>query len=784
MGIGSGGLIAWLKDVPGKGPGLPGAAMHVDDAASLIAPLFDRLSSLVVAHAAPLSLCAYVAARIDAQWPLYFLLADVVLLLARIWVVISIRRRGNPSSEALLRAALPYFAIGVAWAVVTGAFCFLCYVALDDEASRVLAVTLAMGTVGGIASRNAATPRFALAQIAALLLPQALGGALHGSWHWVQTAFVLVYFVALCSIVRRHYLDVRRIMDAQREKAALAARFDAALTNMGQGLTLYDAEGRLRVVNPRFREIFGFPRDAALTGMSAAQLAEALSIRGVPDAAAWATPAATAGERSTLELPDGRCVALSREPMPDGGWVATFEDVTERQEAEARARHMARHDSLTGLPNRTLFQERLESAVARLSSGGAFGVLYLDLDHFKEVNDSLGHAVGDRLLMAVADRLRLCLRPGDMIARLGGDEFAAIIEGAPAASAVAQLAERLAGEVGAEYLIDGKAVLVGVSVGIALAPRDGASADLLLRHADMALYEAKGAGRGTHRFFDWIMSSRLQARRDMEAELRAALARDELELFYQPQVAATGGVVGFEALVRWRHPERGLVSPAEFIPVAEESGLIVPLGEWVLRTACAEAMRWPEPVRVGVNLSAAQFAGRDLHASVLAALQGSGLPAERLELEITEAVVLKDSPEVVSTLRRIRALGVRVALDDFGTGYSSIAYLRSFPLDKIKIDRSFVRDVAHSESAAAIVRAISMLGATLGLTLNAEGVETDAQLAQLRRLGCAELQGFLFSAPRPAHDVPQLLRELAVCRQPSLAAGEAVTPFLPMRAGG
>ncbi|SHI68471.1 diguanylate cyclase (GGDEF) domain-containing protein [Roseomonas rosea] len=748
--------------------------MHVDAAASLVAPLFDRLSSLFVAHAAPLSLCLFVTARTDEEWPLFFLTADLLIMAARLWVVLSIRRVRDPSSVALLRAARPYFAIGVAWALVTGAFCYMCYVALEDEASRTLAVTLAMGTVGGIASRNAATPRFALAQITALLLPQAVGGVVNGSWHWVEAALVTVYFIALCSIVRRHYLDVRRIMDAQREKASLAARFDAALTNMSQGLTLYDADGMLRVVNGRFREIFGLSPEEARLGVSAAALAAALAGRGVPDAGAWAVPAAQDGNRdanrAVLDLPDGRSVALSREAMPDGGWVTTYEDVTERRQAEARARHMARHDALTGLPNRTVFQDRLESAVAELPAGASFAVLYLDLDRFKEVNDGLGHAVGDRLLIAAADRIRLCLRPGDMIARLGGDEFAALIDGAASATAVAQLAERVACEVGAEYRIDGQAVSVGVSIGIALAPRDGGSADLLLRHADMALYEAKGAGRGTHRFFDWSMSSRLQARRDMEAELRVALAREELELFYQPQMAIDGGVLGFEALVRWWHPERGLVSPAEFIPVAEDCDLILPLGEWVLRTACAEAAAWPEPVRVGVNLSAAQFAGRDMYASVAAALRYSGLPAERLELEITEAIVLKDSQEVVSTLRRIRALGVRVALDDFGTGYSSIAYLRSFPLDKIKIDRSFVRDLAHSDSAAAIVRAISTLGATLGLTLNAEGVETEAQLEQLRQLGCSEVQGFLFSALRPSRDVPMMLRELAACVAPAAAA--------------
>ena len=650
-----------------RGSGAERGRMHDEDAASLVAPLFDRLTILFAAHAAPLAICAYVSARTGAAWPLAFLALDLVLLAARVGIVLFVRKRRAHGPAVFLRAARPYFAVGVLWALATGGFCGATYFALDDEASRALTATLAMGIVGGIASRNAATPRFALTLISALLLPVVVGGAVLGSWHWVHAALVSVYFAALCSIVRRHHADVHSAMRAQREKASLASRSE----------------------------------------------------------------------------------------------------------------HMARHDALTGLPNRTLFHERLERAVEKLRDGVPFAVLYLDLDGFKEVNDGLGHAAGDRLLVAVAGRIQACVRPGDTVARLGGDEFAALLSSATDATAARAVAESLAREVGGECLLDGRPVSVGASIGVAFAPRDGGTSDLLLRHADMALYEAKRAGRGTHRVFDQAMADRLQARRDLEADLKQALVRGELELFYQPLRGIEGGIVCFEALLRWRHPGRGLVLPSDFIPVAEECGLIAPIGDWVLRAACAEAVLWPEPVRVAVNVSPAQLAGRDLCASVLAALRGSGLAAERLEVEITEAVALGDSRAAIAALRRVRALGVRVALDDFGTGYSSLAYLRTLPLDKIKIDRSFVRDLGGPDGALDILRAITTLGAALGLSTTAEGVETEAQLEQLRALGCTEAQGYLFGAPRPAGQVPLMLREASPLRRgfhTAVLHGSAVRP--------
>ncbi|MDQ2802759.1 MAG: EAL domain-containing protein, partial [Pseudomonadota bacterium] len=448
------------------------------------------------------------------------------------------------------------------------------------------------------------------------------------------------------------------------------------------------------------------------------------------------------------------------EQLEGGGWVTTCEDITERRRSEKRIAHMARHDALTGLPNRLLFRDRMDEAVARLGRGEAFALLYLDLDNFKTVNDALGHAVGDQLLRAVTDRLQACLREVDTVARLGGDEFAVILPGTANADAARQIARRLINVVGDRLEIGGHAIAVGVSIGVALAPGDGATADTLLMHADLALYRAKAEGRGVVCFYEPELSTRIEARRTLEADLLQALTRDEFELYYQPIVNLDSmTVVGFEALIRWNHPRHGLVPPNHFIPLAEETGLILRLGAWVLQAACAQAAGWPEPVKVAVNLSPVQFRDAGLVPCIKQALDESGLPPERLELEITEAAILRESEATLAALSEIRMLGVRIAFDDFGTGFSSLSYLHRFAFDKIKIDQSFVRDLCSSPSAAAIVRAIAGLGGSLRLVTTAEGVETAEQMRALRLVGCTEAQGYLFSKPRPNSEVPRLLNE-------------------------
>jgi diguanylate cyclase (GGDEF)-like protein/PAS domain S-box-containing protein len=441
------------------------------------------------------------------------------------------------------------------------------------------------------------------------------------------------------------------------------------------------------------------------------------------------------------------------------GYLVAIVDITERRRAEARIAHMAHHDGLTNLPNRELFQERLKQALEQAEPAHRrVAVFCVDLDLFKNVNDSFGHPIGDRLLKLVAERLRSEVRGNNLAARLGGDEFAVILAADVSPNEASDYAVRLIKLLSAAYDIDGMEVVIGASIGIALSPGDGASSEELMRNADMALYRAKADGGAVHRFFEREMDRQAQKRRDMELDLRRAFAGGEFELHYQPLVdIAADRISGFESLLRWRHPEKGMISPAEFIPVAEDIGLIAPIGEWVLREACNEAVNWPADVKVAVNLSPVQFRSRNLVQVVISALAQSGLSPKRLELEITESIFLAETEANLAILHQLRELGVRISMDDFGTGYSSLSYLRSFPFDKIKIDRSFVKDLAERPDCVAIVRAISGLGRSLNITTTAEGVETIDQFDWLRAEGCNEVQGFLFSAARPAAEVAQLL---------------------------
>jgi diguanylate cyclase (GGDEF)-like protein len=549
--------------------------------------------------------------------------------------------------------------------------------------------------------------------------------------------------------------------------AAQARRFDLALNNMSHGFCMFDAQGTLIVYNDRYLEIYGLSPGSIGPGCTLQEHSQVLCAAGVLDAdhdtyIAELRAALAQGKniQSARELRGGRIVHISNRPMPCGGWIATHEDVTERIRNEERIAYMARHDILTGLPVRLHFRERTEEALPLLRRGEDFAILCVDIDHFKEVNDTLGHPSGDKLLKLVADRLRQNVRETDFLARLGGDEFAVVQTMLQHPEEVTVLASRIIEVLSEPYEVDGQEIIVGASIGVAVAPGDGDDADQLLKNADMALYRAKADGRGMFHFFEAEMDARLQARRKLEMELRKAVTQNEFEVYYQPIVDLKDNqVTAFEALVRWNHPERGLVMPDEFISVAEKLGLIGPIGEWVLHQACVEAAAWPRDIRVAVNLSPLQFR-KTLVPAVVQSLASAGLCASRLELEITESVVLQNNESTMSMLRQLHEIGVRISMDDFGTGYSSLSYLHSFPFDKIKIDRLFVSDLDANSDCAAIVRAVAGLGKTLGMKTTAEGVETREQLDWLRCEGCSEVQGYLFSRPQPARNLAVLISDI------------------------
>jgi diguanylate cyclase (GGDEF)-like protein len=565
----------------------------------------------------------------------------------------------------------------------------------------------------------------------------------------------IMMFLVVRKLSRQHRLSEQRLVLEKR-------RLDTAVNNMTQGLLLFDASQRLVVCNQRYLDMYGLSAEVVKPGCSfhdvIAHRQATGSFVGDVDAYCFRVLSEIALRQAmTIGTPDGRSIQVVNQPLADGGWVATHEDITERTRAEARITHLAHYDALTDLPNRTLFHERLRLELGRIVPGDQLAVHYIDIDEFKSVNDSLGHLIGDELLKSVAASLSRCVSDSDFVARLGGDEFAIVQTAVRTAADVIGLVDRVFDAIRQPCECLGHQMTTDASIGIALAPEHGIALDQILKNADLAMYAAKSAGRRTYRFFQPDMDAQARARRILELELRQAIADEALEVYYQPCVSlADNRITGCEALVRWRHPERGMISPAEFIPIAEETGLINQLGEWVLKTACAEAATWPDDIRVAVNVSPVQFRPGTLALKIVAALDASGLPASRLELEITEAVLIRDDDDALRILHQLRGIGVRIALDDFGTGYSSLSYLQRFPFDKIKIDRCFVTDIAEPGGSACIVRAVVAIAAERNMTTIAEGIETPQQRDVLRALGCAEMQGYLFSPPKPAAEIRPL----------------------------
>jgi diguanylate cyclase (GGDEF)-like protein len=587
----------------------------------------------------------------------------------------------------------------------------------------------------------------------------------HAEWlrqlQWIALrTLVVATLIAVGAVKLAMRLDqlaeARKSAAVQAQAAIHYKRFNSAMDAIVQGVALFDADMRLITCNRRYAEIYDLPAEVTQPGAASAE--------GIFPRRRHAQFGDVSGERRTEadgsvvtinELSDGRLILQRKKKLADGGWVSTHEDVTARRRAEEKVREMATTDILTGLSNRFAFRQRLDLRLAEVNrSLGAFAVFYLDLDRFKAVNDSLGHPLGDKLLKAVSERIVSVVRAEDTVARLGGDEFAIIQRVTNTLNDPARLADRLIAAVGEPYLIDDNAVAIGVSVGISLAPKDGVVADELIRAADVALYHAKAERRGGYTFFEKAMDEQVQGRRHMEDDLRTALAEGQFRLDFQPVVSAADRTVkSLEALLRWRHPVRGNVPPSDFIPLAEEVGLIAPIGEWVIREACRQAAKWPRHVKLAVNVSAAQFKSPALVPTIVDAIASSRIASSRLIVEVTESVMIGDTDQAIAVLHRIRDQKIMIAMDDFGTGYASLGYLRRFPFDEIKIDRSFVSELGKRDDSVVIVRAIISMAKALGVATVAEGVESEDQFACLKAEGCDEIQGYLISRPMPAEDV-------------------------------
>src|SRR2546423_5625293 len=718
------------------------------------------------------ALCAAVAAIMTAvktgtggRWPCVVLLVGTGAVRA----LDTRRYQWRPSeltSDEAARWEVRYQVGAMLYAAALGLWCIVALFGSTDATAHLICISVTLCYMAAGSGRTYGRPWIFHVQMLLACGPLTVALTLYGNPYYFGMAILnVLFFFSLKHIsTRLQEIFVRALLGRERE-AALAGQFDTALNNMPHGLCMFRADGRLAVMNHRFSEMLNLPDDFIQQGARAADIVNACVVEGSISAASGniiLSEIENGEARDVIttdpDLARGRSLSWTFQPMAGGGAVVLLEDVTERRNAEAKISHLARYDELTGLPNRVNFRDEIERLLRVPHDADQLSaLLFVDLDQFKQVNDTLGHPCGDQLLCAVADRLREMLRPEDFVARFGGDEFVVFQQNINSAGDAASLARRIVDHLSERYKIDNHLVEIGASVGIAMT-LPGISGDTLLKNADMALYRAKADGRGTFCFFREEMAQTVEARRILELDLRKALANEEFELFYQPLVnLKSGRIATCEALLRWNHPVRGTVSPIDIIPVAEDMGLIVDLGRWILRKACMECMKWPEAVSVAVNFSPQQFHQRDVLSEVRYALEVSGLPADRLEIEITESSLLRNTQLTHDVLSQLHALGVRISLDDFGTGYSSLSYLHNFPLQKVKIDRSFLEGI-DSDRPLTLLRGVARLSADLGMSVVVEGIETHEQLELISADGTVtEAQGYLFSRPVPAVRVRQLL---------------------------
>ena len=739
---------------------------------SIVDSLYADARSLFIGIATVSAAMLLAAYKTDETSYLLFAVATIAIAVLRAVDTGNFHRhRSEFKSVEQFRFWESRYVVGSAAQVaLLGGWCFYAFIVIPPDAFvRLLSYSVTLGYLVGIAGRNFGSNRLVTTQSASAAIPMVAALCIQGDFfHIALGAILLPFFVGIKFISDRLRKTLVDAVVVGRDNKQLAIRFDTALNNMSHGLSMFGPDQRLIVSNKRLTELIGAQSDADRKGITPRELlldgvAAGSVFRSEFDTLANEFERRLAGDEQSkllIDSPDGKTLDLTFQPMEGGGSVVLVEDITERRNAEAKIRHLARYDALTGLPNRTYFHEQMEESLTSAHMyGETSAVLFIDLDQFKQVNDTLGHPAGDALLCAVADRLREITRESDVVARFGGDEFIILCPTSAGDDEAAALADRIVDELEEPYEIDGHEVIIGASVGIAVSPRDGVDADLLLKNADMALYRAKADGRGAWRFFKPEMDVQAQARRGLELDLRNALATDAFRLFYQPLInLKTKRISTCEALLRWPHPERGMVSPAEFIPIAEEMGLIVEIGLWVLREACHECMNWPNDVHVAVNFSPIQFRRGNVPQMIRQVLEETGLPAHRLDVEITESVLLQDTQATHAALRQISDMGVRISLDDFGTGYSSLSYLHSFPLHKVKIDRSFLEGLESGGRSLVLFRGIARLSAELGMSVAVEGIETEEQLAVVSaEASVDEVQGWLFSAAIPGNQIRQLL---------------------------
>lgn len=787
----------------------PEASPPPDVLAELIDCLYAPLASLLVAAACGVFVGAIVSFRTRNDALLVCTLAMAAAAAGRVALALDYRawdRKGLDDRDVLRRWERSYAIWAIVHASCFGALCFITVLWTEDVVSHLLVGATTIGYTAGVMARNSMRVRIALAQLTLSLAPLAVASVARGGFEYYALALLtLLYLVAAVEISLCLSRRNLRLLLLNRENRTLAAdlaeqrrRLDLAIGNMSHGLCMFDAKARLVLSNERMCELYNLPAGAFTPGMSIRDMVARSVLAGnhagrevddvLGDCEKHLTQATSAHSRMRLSC--GRTISWSRRALSEGGWVVIFEDVSERERAEAQARYLSTHDGLTDLPNRCLFDRRLEDAVKfSRRYGKRFCLMIIDLDRFKFINDTLGHGAGDLLLRETARRLTGCLRDSDVVGRLGGDEFVMILHDVASPRQAEAAARKIVETIGAPLTILDQECATSASIGIAMFPTDASDAPALLKSADAAMHLAKQEGKNNFRFFSSGMKMQSLERLKLESDLRHALARDEFVLYYQAvRNIATGAIAGVEALLRWRHPERGVLAPDRFIHIAEDTGLIVPIGKWVLETACAQNVAWMRQgltgLRMAINLSPRQLSHAHLLDDIEAALDRSGMPMRLLELEITESMLMQDLKRSERLIRNIRERGGHIAIDDFGSGYSSMSRLRRLPIDTIKIDRSFVRGILAGEKDQAIAEAIIALGRALNLNIVAEGVETPEQEAFLCAHGCEHMQGFLFARPMPSAEFSGFASEHQRARSHSVEASRRPVPgIVPLAAG-